>query len=543
MAAATPSQTIVSHHHGEEVGDEFGYAVAGGSDIDGDGVPDMIVGARFHDLRFPHVGKVYAYSGATGNEIGSATGFFSLTVGWSVSPTGDVNADGFGDIAVGVPGDIQNGVNSGTVWVLSGADFSSLYSISNSSAGDRLGFSIDRAGDVDADGFDDFIAGAPYANGPGIGNGAVHVYSGFDGSVLYTKFGDGFHDRFGVAVSGVGDVDGDGYDDFAVGAPQDDNTGSNAGSVRVFSGFDGSTLYTVYGDAIGDTFGSAIDGGRDIDGDGTPDLIVGMPYANVAATDTGAARILSGVDGSTIDTLSFDGNPTRFGHAVALTQDLDGDCRPDIVVGAHLAEPDGTASGIAVVYSGQTRSLLHTFLGSNRSNFGWSVADVGDLDQDGLGEIAVGAPTHSDSTGRVSVYEFGGIPDMPRHKVHEYGCVGGANRLPRIGFEGHARIGSTITPTLRAAAPTTTAALMLGDPAAIPLDVLGMAGCNLWVSPFATFNRSTDALGRADFDIDLIPISFSVGQSMTCQWIVLDPAAPYALTVSVSDAFEFEIGN
>ena len=108
------------------------------------------------------------------------------------------------------------------------------------------------AGDVNGDGFDDVIVGAHLDDNNGESSGSARVFSGFDGSVLYTFDGDSAGDRFGDSVSGAGDVNGDGFADLIVGTRFDDNNGDGSGSARVLSGSDGSVLYDFDGDSAGD---------------------------------------------------------------------------------------------------------------------------------------------------------------------------------------------------------------------------------------------------------------------------------------------------
>ena len=93
--------------------------------------------------------------------------------------------------------------------------------------------------------------------------------------VLYSIDGDDPDERFGLAVSGVGDLNADGHDDFIVGACQDPTNGNQAGEARVFSGVDGSLMFRVLGESSGDFFGNAVSGAGDVNADGTPDFIVG----------------------------------------------------------------------------------------------------------------------------------------------------------------------------------------------------------------------------------------------------------------------------
>jgi len=151
---------------------------------------------------------------------------------------GDVNNDGLDDWIVGVPTDDTTGTNDGIARVHSGADASILYTVlyvplSFQSPGVGFGSSVDGVGDVDADGFDDFIIGASGAPANGFGAvGLARVFSGFDGSQLFEVEGDQGFDRFGTAVAGGGDINNDGTPDFIVGAPGDDFSGQdNSGSV------------------------------------------------------------------------------------------------------------------------------------------------------------------------------------------------------------------------------------------------------------------------------------------------------------------------
>ncbi len=113
-----------------------------------------------------------------------------------------------------------------------------LYTFDSVSEGDNFGFAVSGAGDVNADGFPDLIVGARWSDNNGTNSGSAWVFSGVDGSVLYTFDGDSPYDYFGASVSGAGDLNGDGYDDVIVGASGDDNNGKDSGSARVFSGCD-----------------------------------------------------------------------------------------------------------------------------------------------------------------------------------------------------------------------------------------------------------------------------------------------------------------
>ncbi len=272
------------------------------------------------------------------------------------------------------------------------------YTFYGDSAADEFGESVSGAGDVNGDGFDDLIVGAP------IGNYA-RVLSGADGSELYTFNGDSAGDRFGLSVSGTGDVDGDGFDDLIVGAWVDDNNGNNSGSARVLSGADGSELYTFNGDSAGDRFGYSVSGAGDVDGDGRADLIVGAYRDDPNGGDSGSARVLSGVDGTTLYTFAGDSRNDAFGWSVSGAGDVNGDGFDDLIVGAPSDDADGGNFGSARVLSGADGTILFTVYGDNRKDyFGASVSGAGDVNNDGIADFIVGAARYSDGGGNGGGY-------------------------------------------------------------------------------------------------------------------------------------------
>ncbi|MBD3297258.1 MAG: hypothetical protein GF341_01270 [candidate division Zixibacteria bacterium] len=149
-------------------------------------------------------------------------------------------------------------------------------------AGDRLGYSVSGAGDVDNDGFDDVIVGAHSADPGGlISAGSAYVYSGQTGALLWQFDGAAANDELGRSVSGAGDVDNDGFDDLIVGAYAADPGGlTNAGSAYVYSGQTGALLWQFDGAAAYDYLGVSVSGAGDVDNDGFDDVIVGASLAN-----------------------------------------------------------------------------------------------------------------------------------------------------------------------------------------------------------------------------------------------------------------------
>ena len=295
----------------------FGNSVSGAGDVNSDGFADLIVG----DVRDNFTnGSALVYSGSDGSVLYKFDGATSDRLGHSVSGAGDVNGDGFADLIAGAP-------DGGYARVFSGADGSVLHTLTTDSLNDRLGHSVSGAGDVNGDGFDDLIVGAIDDAENGTKSGSAWVYSGVDGSVLYTFFGDAEQDRFGISVSGAGDVNGDGFADLIVGirtAPS---------SARVFSGSDGSVLYN-FSVSPGDQFGESVSGAGDVNGVGFDDMIVGARLADNNGPTSGSAHVFSGVDGSVLYTFDGDSAGDQFGHSVSSAGDVNGDGLADLVVGA-----------------------------------------------------------------------------------------------------------------------------------------------------------------------------------------------------------------
>jgi hypothetical protein len=334
---------------GSAAGDLFGKAVAGAGDVNQDGYPDVLVGAPFKDGADFNAGAVDVYSGQNGKELYEFDGHSeSDKFGSAVSAAGDVNGDGYADMLIGAPGDNGNGFNSGLAVVRSGRDGVLLLEFRGEHAYDSLGDSVAAAGDVNQDGFPDLIVGIP---GSHQNTGRVRVFSGKDGALLLEFAGDLPDDILGHSVAGAGEVNGDGIPDLIAGAPLSGD--ANNGLVRVYSGKDGAVLYELTGANPGDTFGSAVSGGGDVDGDGRADFIVGVPFRDSVGGDSGTVTIFSGKTGAAI--LSFNGDRagSHLGDAVASAGDLNHDGYADVIVGAPLDDGAANDAGFARVYSGK----------------------------------------------------------------------------------------------------------------------------------------------------------------------------------------------
>lgn len=329
--------------------------------MNGDGVDDIVVGEPWWRSAGEATGRVFVFSGSDGALLHTFRARADHRgYGVAVSSAGDVDHDGSADVVVGS--------HSGHVEARSGRTGEVIHSFSGFQA--VCGCSIDGNGDANADGIPDIVVGAttPWG-GAGSIEGAVYVLSGADGSVLTMKSRDTRGDHwegkvcramssdlkncvrfvskdgghfvpkrdalgFGKAVVFLGDVDGDKRDDFAVGAPNAFDGEEYVGSVTVFSGRTGDEIWTAFGWSPGSLFGWSLAALGDADGDSVPDVVVG--------TFDHAVVVLSGRTGSEVarDCSGLGGYWTGFADTVCGIGDVDDDGAPDFAIGQHERFPD-----------------------------------------------------------------------------------------------------------------------------------------------------------------------------------------------------------
>lgn len=284
--------------------------------------------------------------------------------GSQVSNAGDVNADGLQDILVSAPYAEYVGIYSaGSVYLYSGADGALLYQWNGAADGDQLGSSIAAAGDVNADGFDDVILGSKWVAHAGLPYvGAAYVYSGADGSLLHQWRGVADRDQFGSAVSSAGDVDGDGYADLLVGAVGvSPPTHLGVGAAYVFSGRNGSQLHLWLGTDDWDSFGSSVSELGDINGDGFDDVLIGVPGEDPGnRVDAGSVFAYSGATGALLYRWDGEAASDNFGTALASAGDLNQDNTPDVIIGAPFATSTSglNRAGSIYMFSGADGTLI-----------------------------------------------------------------------------------------------------------------------------------------------------------------------------------------
>jgi hypothetical protein len=265
------------------------------------------------------------------------------------------------------------------------------YTLTSDQPGDGFGFVADTIGDLNGDGASEIAIGAPRNNAGGQLAGKVFVYSGRDGTLLHTVSGSPF-DRIGHGVAGVGDVNRDGVPDYAISGPGPlPSTGlASNGRLLVISGATHTILIDVEGPVLQSFFGYDIAAAGDIDRDGHADIMVGAPFHFINGAVAGSVQFISGKDGSTLRSVAAPEPGINFGSAVSRIADQDRDGRPDHVVGAMNA---GKAQGgLAYVLSGRTGKIIRTLKPKQQSaqQFGdFFVHDAGDVNGDGKGDIFV----------------------------------------------------------------------------------------------------------------------------------------------------------
>lgn len=398
LAPLPLAQTVLYELDGTTPG-AHATSVAAGEDVNADGIPDVVLS---RSAFLSSSGSASLYSGAEGELILTAVGLpapgqaFTL-FGNSVALVGDLDGDGHSEFLVGDP----EYDHKGRAKLHSGADGSQLKQYKGNVEPAQFGFTVAALGDVDADGFGDYAVGTlqwAHADGYVTGNGIARVYSGSSKDAIHTWAGDGQNDVFGIAMARAGDVDGDGHDDVIVGAPgiEPNPYGDSSGHVdgpgyaRVFSGQTGEELYTLHGDLVLDRFGTSVACAGDVNLDGRDDVIVGAPRE---FGDDGYAVVYSGLDGSVLHRLIGAGGRTSFGAAVAGTGDIDLDGTPDVMVSEPLFDgAAGEDAGRVRFFSGATGLPLFSVEGDQPFEYlGRSLARVGDLTGDGRPEVALGA--------------------------------------------------------------------------------------------------------------------------------------------------------
>jgi hypothetical protein len=395
----------------------FGYSVAAAGDVNGDGFDDLLVGAYGLDVgQFDEGGAFVFLGSADGPETAASWstqgGQVSARYGWCVSSAGDVNGDGYADVLVAADAYDAGQVDEGRVFVFhgspSGLSTSAAWTSESDQAGARHGWSAAGVGDVNADGYADVLVGAPDYDGGQTDEGRVFLYvgsaEGLTERQIWQKEVHQAGARFGAAVAGAGDTDGDGFHDVIVGAESYDEGQVDEGKVFVFRGrplgLFNAAVWSAQSDAIDARFGHAVSSAGDVNGDGYADVLVGAyRYTNGQAEEGRAWLYLGSSAGPSAGAAwSVEGGQVgaQYGWSVAAAGDVDSDGYGDVIVGAQLYDEAFTDEGRAYLYRGSASGLAvqpaWTVDGEQDGAFlGISVCGAGDVNGDGFADVAVGA--------------------------------------------------------------------------------------------------------------------------------------------------------
>jgi hypothetical protein len=310
----------------------MGLSVAGVGDVNKDGIPDYAVGGPgTPGGPFPQIGRVLVLSGADHSTLFEAHGTAHLDFfGRDINAAGDANGDGYPDIIVGAPRTSITALFAGRVHLISGRDGSTLWTQDGKVAQAQLGSGVSGIADVDGDGLPEQAVGASGA-GPK-SQGEAYVLSGATGAYLRTlkpastayTFGDFF-------VHGAGDVNGDGVPDIYVADYGDTRLGPFTGRGYVFSGASEEKLRVFNGENAGDGFGP----GRpveDIDGDGAADFVIAAYTSSAGATQGGKVYLFSGKTGKTLRTMTGTTASAQLGFDALPLGDVTGDGKADFLI-------------------------------------------------------------------------------------------------------------------------------------------------------------------------------------------------------------------
>jgi hypothetical protein len=428
---------------GEAEFNSAGYDVAGAGDVNGDGYSDLLIGAIAAD----GTGAAYLVLGKPdGWGLGKGLGQSQIIqysgevsgdqAGFSVDGAGDVNGDGYGDLIIGAYSNDDGGTSAGAAYLVLGsatptsANLSTAIQYSGESAFDNAGISVAGAGDVNGDGYSDLLIGAPGDDDTNTDTGAAYLVLGsptiaggnLSSVIKYRGFWP--NELAGSSVAGAGDVNGDGYGDMLIGAPNNSIGEPMVGLAYLVlgsatpTGGNLSSTIVYRGEAANNYAGQSVAGAGDVNGDGYADMLIGAYGNSAGGSAAGAAYLVLGgpspLSPFLSDAIRYTGEAALdlAGYSVSGAGDVNGDGYSDMLIGAYQHDDGGLEAGAAYLVLGSSTipgGVLWTAIQyagkAAGDNAGVSVGRTGDANGDGYSDLLVGAYQNSDSgTGAGAAY-------------------------------------------------------------------------------------------------------------------------------------------
>jgi FG-GAP-like repeat/Secretion system C-terminal sorting domain/FG-GAP repeat len=400
---------------------QMGFSVACAGDVNADGFSDVIVGAWLFDNPEVNEGAAFVYHGsATGISSTIATTLdanqSASNFGIAVAGAGDVNGDGYSDVIVGAEDYDSGQTDEGVVFIYHGsaAGINNVaVTMAESDQGfSQFGFSVATAGDVNGDGYSDVIVGAYTFDNVEINEGVAFVYHGSGSGVSSTAAAilepNLVNVQFGVSVACAGDINGDGYSDVIVGAQTYDNVQTDEGAAYVYFG-SGTGINTVAAAVLESNqanaqMGRGVAGAGDVNGDGYSDVIAGASQYDNAESNEGSAFVYhgsaAGMNTTATAMVEINQANTRMGYSVSSAGDVNADGYIDVIVGAFMYDNGQANEGAAFIYHGSATGIGTTaaaIIEGNQADaaMGFTVALAGDVNGDGYSDVLVAAPGYS----------------------------------------------------------------------------------------------------------------------------------------------------
>ena len=394
----------------------LGICVLPAGDLDGDGFADAAVGgpgySNGNGILVTYLGDAGGLDFANGTQDLSWTSSSGVRLGRDAAAVGDSDGDGRAELSIGLPYWDSGGNNAGGVFLRESDLAPPSATPTLSLAGDQTGAGLadsDAAidsGDLNGDGYDELVVGRPSWDDTLTDQGSVAVHEGGQAGLVTPEdqllLGTSAGERFGAAVR-LGDIDGDGELDLAVGSPEWNGGSGAEGRVRVFlgtaTGLETTASWEATSGQAGAEFGATL-AMADFDGDGHADLVVGAPVWDDAFSDGGAVFGFAGGPTGLESAASWSwfgaSTDARFGQALAVVGDTDGDGLEDLAVGEPFFDGAASEAGRAYLFPGSASGLATaptlTLQGTlEGQELGTCLAGA-DLDGDGYSDLTVGEP-------------------------------------------------------------------------------------------------------------------------------------------------------